>query len=46
MSLDDAIMALEGSKNRFFIYRDLSSENVSVLYRRDDGNYSLIETSH
>jgi putative sigma-54 modulation protein len=46
MSLDDAILALEGSKNPFFIYRDLSSENVSVLYRRNDGNYALIEASH
>lgn len=46
MSLDDAIMALEDSRNPFFIFRDLSSENVSVLYRREDGNYTLIETNH
>ncbi len=45
MSLDDAVMALEESRNRFFIYRDVSSENISVLYRRDDGQYVLIETS-
>lgn len=46
MSLDDAVMALEDSKNRFFIFRDPSSENVNVLYRKDDGRYVLIETSH
>lgn len=45
MSLDDAVMALDSSKNRFFIYRDISSENVTVLYRRDDGQYVLIESS-
>lgn len=45
MSLDDAMMNLENSKNRLFVYRDLSSESVSVLYRRDDGNYVLIESS-
>jgi putative sigma-54 modulation protein len=45
MSLDDAVMALESSKNRYFIYRDPSSESVSILYRRDDGNYTLIETN-
>lgn len=45
MSLDDAVLALDSSKNRFFIYRDISSENVAVLYRRDDGQYVLIESS-
>ena len=46
MSLDDAVMEMDVSKQRFIIYRDSSSENVSLIYRRDDGNYTLIETSH
>jgi putative sigma-54 modulation protein len=45
MSLDEAIMEIEGSKTRFIMYRDSSSENVSLVYRRDDGNYALIETN-
>jgi len=45
MSLDDAIMEMDASKNRFIVYRDSSSENVSILYRRDDGKYLLIETN-
>jgi putative sigma-54 modulation protein len=45
MSMDEAVMEMEESKARFIVYRDLSSENVSVLYRLDDGNYSLIETN-
>ncbi|MGV8056785.1 MAG: ribosome hibernation-promoting factor, HPF/YfiA family [Smithellaceae bacterium] len=45
MSLDEAIMELEGNKTRFIIYRDSSSENVSLVYRRDDGKYALIETN-
>ena len=45
MSLDDAVMEMEGSKARFLIYRDSSSENVSLVYRLDDGNYALIETN-
>jgi len=45
MSLDDAIMEMDGSKNRFIVYRDSSSENVNILYRRDDGRYLLIETN-
>jgi putative sigma-54 modulation protein len=45
MSLEDAVMEMEGNKARFLIYRDSSSENVSLVYRLDDGNYSLIETN-
>jgi len=46
MSLDDAVMEMDVSRQRFIIYRDSSSENVSLIYRRDDGKYALIETSH
>jgi len=45
MSLDDAIMEIDTSKNRFIVYRDSSTENVSIIYVRDDGKYTLIETS-
>ncbi len=45
MSLDEAVMEMEGNKARFIIYRDSSSENVSLVHRLDDGNYALIETN-
>jgi putative sigma-54 modulation protein len=45
MSLDEAVMELESSKTRFIIYRDSASENVSLVYRREDGNFTLIETN-
>ncbi len=45
MSVDDAIMELEGSRSRFVLYRDSLTEKVMVLYRRDDGNYALIESA-
>jgi putative sigma-54 modulation protein len=45
MSVDDAILEIEDTKNRFVMYRDLSSERVNVIYRRDDGNYVLIEAN-
>jgi putative sigma-54 modulation protein len=44
MSHDDAIMELEASRNLFIIFRDAATENVAVIYRRDDGNFVLIET--
>ena len=45
MSFDEAVMELEETNDRFIIYRDSSSENVSIVYRSDDGNYTLIETN-
>ncbi|MEQ8152810.1 MAG: ribosome-associated translation inhibitor RaiA [Smithellaceae bacterium] len=45
MSIDEAIMEIEGTKSRFIVYRDSLSENVSLIYHRDDGNYTLIETN-
>jgi len=45
MSLEEAVMEIEGNKAKFIIYRDSASENISLVYRRDDGNYALIETN-
>jgi putative sigma-54 modulation protein len=45
MSLEEAILELEGSRNRFVIYRDAQSENISVIYRREDGNFILLEAN-
>lgn len=45
MSFEEALMEIEETKDRFIIFRDSSSENVSVVYRRDDGNFTLIETN-
>ena len=46
MSIDDAVMEMETTKNRFVIYRDSFTENVNVIYRRDDGKFTLMEISH
>ena len=42
MSLEEAALQLEGSKNEFIVFRDSASEQVSVLYRRQDNDYGLI----
>jgi putative sigma-54 modulation protein len=45
MSIEDAVMEIETSKNRFVIYRDSFTENVNVIYRREDGKFALLEIS-
>ena len=42
MSLDEAALQLEGSKNDFVVFRDSTTDRVNVLYRRKDRNYGLI----
>ena len=45
MSIDDAVLEMETTKNRFLLYRDTSTESVHCLYRRDDGALALLEIS-
>ena len=42
MTIDEAALQLEGSKNEFFVFLDSATERVSVLYKRKDSNYGLI----
>jgi putative sigma-54 modulation protein len=43
MVLDDAIMHMEMLSHSFFIYRDVDSDKIAVVYKRNDGGYGLIE---
>ena len=43
MSLDEAILQMEMLSHSFFIYKDIDSEKVAVVYKRNDGQYGLIE---
>lgn len=42
MSIEEAALQLESSRNEFLVFRDSASDRVSVLYRRRDRNYGLI----
>lgn len=44
MSEEEAILQMNMLGHDFFIFKDDSTFSVSVLYRRKDGNYGLIET--
>lgn len=43
--IDTAIMEMEMLNHSFYIFRDMETENISVIYKRKDGGYGLIETS-
>ena len=43
MSVDEAVMQLKLLKNDFLLFKNAANETLSVIYRRKDGNYGLIE---
>ena len=43
MSVDEAVMQIDLLQQEFLVFTNASSNNVSVIYRRKDGNYGLIE---
>ncbi|EFO81301.1 sigma 54 modulation protein/ribosomal protein S30EA [Oscillochloris trichoides DG-6] len=42
MFVDDAIEQMELLGHSFFVFQDAETEQVSVLYRRRDGNYGML----
>jgi putative sigma-54 modulation protein len=43
MTVDEAISQMELLGHDFFLFLDADTERLNLLYRRDDGNYGLIE---
>ena len=44
MDEEEAILEMNLLGHEFFVYKDMHTNNVCVLYKRKDGNYGLIET--
>ena len=45
MSEEEAILQLELLGHDFFIYKDVHTNEIDILYKRRDGNYGVIETN-
>jgi putative sigma-54 modulation protein len=44
MDEEEAILEMNLLGHEFFVYKDMHTNQINVLYRRKDGNYGLIET--
>jgi putative sigma-54 modulation protein len=42
MSIEEAALRLDDSKNEFIVFRDIDNDKVSVIYKRKDNNLGLI----
>lgn len=43
MNEDEAALLLAAEENSFLVFRNAESSKISVIYKRKDGNYGLIE---
>ncbi len=43
MTVDEAVLEVRSSNSEFIVFRNSESERISVVYRRRDGNFGLIE---
>ena len=45
MDEEEAILEMNLLGHEFFVYKDMHTDKICVLYKRKDGNYGLIETN-
>jgi putative sigma-54 modulation protein len=46
LSVEDAVLELETSGEDLLVFRDATSDRVSVVYRRTDGDFGVVETDY
>jgi len=42
MDAEEAILQMELLEHSFFVFRDIETDQINVIYRRNDGGYGLI----
>jgi putative sigma-54 modulation protein len=43
MTAEEAVMSLADDSDQFLVFRDADNDRLSVLYKRKDGNFGLIQ---
>lgn len=43
MTDEEAALRLDGDENQFLVFRNADNQRISVIYKRKDGNYGLIQ---
>ena len=44
MDEEEAVLQMELLGHEFFVFQDIDTDGISVLYKRKDGNYGVIES--
>ena len=46
MSQEEAVMQMEMLGHNFFVYLNMETDSVNVVYKRSDGGYGVLETTY
>lgn len=46
MTVDEAIVQMELLEHNFYVFMNIETDAVNVVYRRDDNDYGLLETTY
>lgn len=46
MTQEEAIMQMEMLNHSFFVYLNMETDSVNVVYKRNDGGYGILETTY
>lgn len=46
MSAEEAVLQMELIQHQFFVFLNMETDSVNVVYKRKDGNYGLMETNY
>ena len=46
LSVEDAVLELETTGEELLVFRDSTSDRVTVVYRRQDGDFGVLETDY
>ncbi len=46
MTVDEAILQMEMLQHNFFVFFDMETDSVNVVYKRNDKDYGVLETTY
>jgi ribosomal subunit interface protein len=46
MTVDEAIIQMEMLEHNFYVFLNMETDSVNVVYKREDANYGLLETAY
>ena len=46
MTVDEAILQMELLQHNFFVFLNVETDSVSVVYRRQDKDYGVLNTTY
>ena len=46
MTVDEAVLQMEMLQHDFFVFLNVETDSVSVVYTRADGDYGVLDTTY